>query len=301
MKITVIGHFCVDVFHRADGTEERLFGGIYHSVAALANLASERDTIFPVFGVGKDESDRLRSALSQYKNVDLSGLFTFENETNTVHYDDDNPNERSLNIAPPIPFRQIKPFLNVDGVYVNMISGRDIVVDTLDEIRLEIRSRKTALHLDMHCLTLTVNPDGTRVHKAMADWRRWCFMTDSVQLNDEEAREMSVEGFNDELLAKQMIPLMVKAFLITRGAQGASLYQEQHKQLSRVDLTEELNAAPVSTLGSGDIFGISFLYSVLKKKSYAEAAQFAQKTASHSTRFSLADKHRELKAMRELL
>ncbi len=66
-------------------------------------------------------------------------------------------------------------------------------------------------------------------------------------------------------------------------------------------LTDELNEKPVSTLGSGDIFGIAFLYFTLKKKNYPEAAQLAQKTASHSTKFGLADKHKELKAMRELL
>ncbi len=301
MKLTVIGHICIDVFHKADGTEERALGGIYHSVAAMANLASDRDTIFPVFGVSKKDEEQIRTALTKYKNIDLSGLFSFEGETNTVHYYDDSPNERSLDIAKPIPFRQIKPFLNVDGVYVNMISGKDIVIDTLDEIRLEIRSKKVSLHLDMHSLTLTVNPDGTRVHKEMADWRRWCFMTDSVQMNDEEAREMSVEGFSDELLAKQMIPLMVKAFIITRGAKGATLYQEQHKVLTALQMTEELDTEPVSTLGSGDIFGISFLYFYLKKKNYVDAAQLAQRTASHSTKFNLSEKHRELKAMRELL
>ena len=301
MKLTIIGHICFDIFHRVDGTEERVLGGIYHAVAAMANLASDRDTIYPVFGVGKKDGEQVRTVLSQYKNIDLSGIFTFDGETNSVHYYDDSPNERSLDIAAPIPFRAIKPFLNVDGIYVNMISGKDIVVDTLDEIRLEIRGKKTALHLDMHCLTLSVNPDGTRVHKEMADWRRWCFMTDSVQMNEEEAKEISVEQFNDELLAKQMIPLMVKAFIITRGERGATLYQEQHKQLSAVTFTDEANVPPVSTLGSGDIFGIAFLYFYLKKKNYPEAAELAQKTASHSTKFQLTEKHRELKAMRELL
>ena len=112
---------------------------------------------------------------------------------------------------------------------------------------------------------------------------------------------LTVEQFNDELLAKQMIPLMVKAFIITRAERGATLYQEQHKQLSAVTFTDEVNVPPVSTLGSGDIFGIAFLYFYLKKKNYPEAAERAQKTASHSTKFQLTEKHRELKAMRELL
>ena len=301
MKLTVIGHFCMDVFHRADGTEEKKFGGIFHSAAALANLASDRDTVYPVFGVGETEYKEVRSLLSQYKNIDPAGIFQFSEESNTVHYFDDSPNECSVKVSKPIPFSHIKKFLNVDAVYVNMISGNDITVDTLDEIRLEIRGKKIPLHLDMHCLTLSVNEDGTRVRKPMADWRRWCFMTDSVQMNEEEASELSIEQLNNELLAKHMLPLMVKAFVITRGEKGATMYQEEHKVLLTTEIAFEKNNEPVSTIGSGDIFGVSFLYFYLKKKNYIDAATYAQKIASHSTKFSLTEKHQQLRAMRELL
>jgi len=67
-----------------------------------------------------------------------------------------------------------------------MLSGKDITVETIDEIRLEVRGKKIPIHLDMHCLTIGVNDDGTRVRNPMADWRRWCFMIDSVQMNEEE-------------------------------------------------------------------------------------------------------------------
>lgn len=301
MKITVIGHFCVDIFHHSDGTEEKKFGGIFHSIAAIANLASDRDVIFPVAGVGSTELDDLTSALSQYKNVDCSALYRYEGDSNYVHYHDDQPNECSVNISRPIPFAHIRKFLNVDGIYINMISGNDITVDTMDEIRLDVRGKKTPIHIDLHCLTLHVNEDGTRTFKPMADWRRWCFMTDSVQLNEQEASEISVEHFNNELLAKQMIPLMVNAFVITRGENGATLYQEEHKHLLVTEIPGEKNPAPVSTIGSGDIFGVAFTYAYLKKKNYADAAAFAQKTASFSTQYSLEEKHRQLKVMREHL
>lgn len=301
MKITVIGHYCIDVFHHADGTEEQHRGGIYHSVAAFANLASDRDTIYPVFGVGEKDMEDLRTVFSQYKNIDLSGIFQFAGESNRLHYFDDQPNECSLNISAPIPFSHIQKFMNVDGIYINMISGSDITVDTIDEIRLAVRGKKTPIHFDVHCLALHVHDDGTRTHRPLADWRRWCFMMDSVQMNEHEAVEISLEHFTDELLAKQMIPLMVKAFLITRGEKGATLYQENHKQLFTTEITGEKNLEPASTIGSGDIFGTSFFYAVLKKKSYSDAAAFAQKTAAYSTAFSVSEKHRQLKAMKEQL
>ncbi len=301
MKIAVIGHYCIDVFHRSDGTEEERHGGIFHSAAAFANLATDRDTIIPVFGAGEKEIEEIKNALSRYKNIDLSGIFQYSGETNRVHYYDDQPNERLLNIAEPIPFSHVKKFLSVDGVYVNMISGRDLTVDTIDEIRLAIRKKKTPIHLDLHCLTLHVHENGSRSFRPMADWRRWCFMTDSVQMNEEEAAEMSVEHFNDELLAKQMIPLMVKAFIITRGANGATVYQEEHKHLLTTQIPGEPQTKTVSVLGSGDIFGAAFFFACLKKKSYVDAAQFANRAASMSTQYSVSEKYEQLTSMREQL
>ena len=301
MKITVIGHFCVDVFRSAGGIEEKKFGGIFHSVAALANIASERDTIYPVFGVGEREFEEVHSALTQYKNINDEGIFQFSGESNSVLYDEENPNERSLNVSKPIQFSHIKKFLNVDGVYINMISGNDITVDTIDEIRLEVRGKKTPIHLDMHCLSLQVNEDGTRSRKPLADWRRWCFMTDSVQMNEEEASEISLEHYSDELLAKHIMPLMTKMFVITRAEKGATVYQEEHKQLLMTEITSEANPEPISTIGSGDIFGAAFMYHYLKKKNYIEAVTFAQKTAAFSTKYPLSEKHQQLKAMRELI
>lgn len=292
MKIAIIGHFCLDIFHQADGTEQRELGGIFHSVAAMANLASDRDTLFPVFGVGETEFEQVKSAISAYKNIDLDGIFQFAGESNYVHYFDNNTPECSLRIAKPIPLEHIKKYLDVDGVYINMISGADITVDTIDEIRLEVRKKKIPIHLDMHCLTLSVDSDGKRTRRAMLDWRRWCFMTDSVQMNEEEAQGISMEKFDDVLLAKQMMPLMVKAFVITRAERGISLYQADHKHLITKDFANEITATPVSVIGSGDIFGASFLYAFLKKKKYDEAAIFAQRAASVTTRYALAEKHR---------
>lgn len=301
MKVTLIGHFCVDVFHRSDGSEEKKPGGIYHAVAAMANLADDGDRLYPVFGAGASEMELITSTLSVYPNVDLGGVYTLPNGSNIVHYYDDRQAERVENISPPIPLESIRPFLSVDGIYINMISGSDITLETLDHIRLEVRKRKTPLHIDMHCLTLGINPDGTRFRRAMSDWRRWCFMTDSVQMNEEEAGGITLEQYGDDTFAKQMMPLMVKAFVVTRGKNGATLYREEHKVLKRTDVGGGANEHPVSDIGSGDIFGAAFLYAFLKKNNYAEAASIAHAVAAHSTRFSVSDKHQEIRSQRILV
>lgn len=301
MKITLIGHFCVDILHRANGEEEKVFGGIYHAIAAMASLAGEKDILYPVCGVGSAEINDVKNILAQFGNIDVNGIYALDHGSNYVHYFDDHPNEKVENISPSIPFEGIKKYLNSDGIYINMISGNDITLETLDRIRLEVRSKRIPIHFDVHCLTLGVNPDGTRFRRAMSDWRRWCFMTDSVQMNEEEAEGITLEHLNDEAFAKQMMPLMVKAFVVTRGKKGATLFQDEHKVLKRTDFSDGTNDSPVSEVGSGDIFGASFLYGYLKKKNYNTAALFAQSVASYSTRFPLRSKHQELKSVRDRL
>lgn len=301
MKITLIGHFCIDIFHHSDGRVEKRLGGIYHAVAALANIALQNDILFPVFGVGVKEMDEVRAALGKFKNVNLAGIFQLDTDSNIVHYFDDSPNECVQNISPPISFTSLEPFLAADGIYINMISGRDITLETLDRIRLAVREKRIPIHLDVHCLALGINPDGTRFSRAVSDWRRWCFMTDSVQMNEKEARAIAMEHYSDEVLAKQMIPLMVKAFVVTRGKNGATLFREDHKTLKRNDFNEGGNENPVSVIGSGDIFGASFLYRYVQTKNYTEAASFAQKVSAFSTQFSLSEKHNKLQKMREVV
>ena len=299
MKLTLIGHLCFDVFHEKDGAEHTEIGGIYHAVAAMSYLAADKDTIIPVFGVGSKEYDDVVKQFGSLKNVNTAGIFSFDGETNHVHYFADGSNECSASIAAPIPFHRIKPFLNVDGIYINMISGHDISIDTLDEIRLDVRPKKIPIHLDIHCRTLQVEADGTRSRRPMSEWRRWCFMIDTVQMNEEEARGISIEKFSDELLAKQMIPLMVKNFIITRGEKGASLYKADHKHVIQKEIDAELVEHPVSVLASGDIFGAAYHFSYVKKENSDHSAQFAVKAASLATRYSVSDKHQVLSTLRE--
>src|SRR5258706_10551312 len=84
MKITIIGHLCLDVIRHPDGTETQSYGGIFFSVATLANLLGPKDSVKPVFGVGKGDYDAFIDRLKSYPNVDTSGVFVFNGPTNQV-------------------------------------------------------------------------------------------------------------------------------------------------------------------------------------------------------------------------
>src|SRR5262245_42942661 len=168
MKIAVLGHLCLDVIHHPDSTLTEGYGGIFFSVAALANLLGPDDVVVPVLGIGKTDFDPFVERLRRYPNISTDGLYRFNGPTNQVHLYYSGPAERmekSEYISEPIPLKKIAPHLDADMILLNMISGFDITLETLDEIRMEVREQHTPVYLDLHSLTLGIREDFTRFHR----------------------------------------------------------------------------------------------------------------------------------------
>ena len=283
MKILVIGHLCLDVIHPLDGPDIESYGGIYYAVGTLAALLGKDDTVIPVFGLNTNDYPLLIEHLAQFPNVDVSGIYTFDAPSNRVHltYTDASSRiECSRDIAEPIPFDRIKRHLAVDGILINMISGFDITLETMDQIRMTVRPDKTPIHFDYHSLTLGINGNNERFRRPLENWRRWGFMLDTIQMNEEEIRGLSIDLMTEEQTAGHLLTLSVKGLLITRAARGVSLYTNDHKHLKRQDipgLSVDGNGEPT---GCGDVFGAAFHYHFLKSSDLAAAAGFANRTAA---------------------
>jgi sugar/nucleoside kinase (ribokinase family) len=287
MKFLVVGHLCLDVIHPAEGPEVESYGGIYYAIAALASLARSSDVITPVFGVNKAEYAPLVEHLARYPNVDTGGIFKFEQPTNRVHLyyrDQQNRIECSKDIAAPIPYERIRRHLSVDGILVNMISGSDIAVDTLDHIRLAIRSHGIPLHFDFHSLTLGIKPDHERVRRPVDTWRRWAFMTDTIQLNEEEIGGLTIEKLTEQQTAGHLLTLSVKGVIVTKGERGATLYQSEHKKVLQTEFSAVHQEKAVDTTGCGDVFGAAFLYQYAKTKDLHASTDFANRAAAAKVR-----------------
>lgn len=300
MHITVIGHLCKDVVHRSNGSLQReeqqteYFGGIFFSVAALGAMASDEDTIHPVFGVSESDHEALLNQLRKYPNVETGGIFTFQEPTNSVHLFYDMAQARvecSKNISQPVPFTRIKPYLDTDALLINMISGFDITLETLDAIRMQIRDRRIPIHFDFHSLTLGIDRDFKRFRRPLTDWRRWCFMLNSIQLSEEEALGLSAERYNEPALINQLMPLMVNALVITRGSRGATvIVQDVHKKLTLSEIPGIPLDGAVDPTGCGDVFGATFLYYSLKTKDFVLAARSANEVAAVNATVTGPDK-----------
>jgi sugar/nucleoside kinase (ribokinase family) len=282
MNILVVGHFCLDVIYPEIGERTESYGGIYYSMVALSGLLGKDGTVVPVFGVNRQDYGPLMEHLKEFRNIDTSGIFRFEEPTNTVElfYGREGRKERSTNIAQPIPFERIKRQLGVDGILVNMISGFDLSLETLDSIRMAVRARTTPMHLDYHSLTLGVTAENGRFRRPVEDWRRWAFMIDTIQLNEEEMAGLSGQKMEEKELAGHLLTLGVKGVVVTRGSRGATLFWNEKKKVAVKDLPSNGNSKAADTTGCGDVFGAAFFLKYLKTRDLADAARFANAAAA---------------------
>jgi sugar/nucleoside kinase (ribokinase family) len=125
-----------------------------------------------------------------------------------------------------------------------------------------------------------VNERHERFRRPLADWRRWAFMIDTIQLNEEEIAGLTVETMEEERAVGHILMLGVKGVLITRGARGVSVYLNEQKKVVRTDLAAPAVDPAGSPVGRGDMFGAAFLYHYVKNHNVLAAAESAQASAT---------------------
>lgn len=285
MKFLVIGHYSHDVLHEPEGVERVQAGGLHQAIACLSNLCTPQDQIFPIFGVHSAEHQTVVEALHQLANVETVGIYAMDSPTHRVHYYPGSNGAHAVcvkEVAPPIPYDRIKKSLDVDGILLNMVSGNDLTLETVDEIRMTVRGTTTKLHFDFHNLTLGIGKDHERVRRPVVEWRRWAFMMDTVQLNEEEIAGLARESRTEQRTAGHLLTLSVKGVLVTRGAVGASLYYNEHKKVLRKDFPVPVSEARFR-VGAGDLFGAAFLWQYCKTGDLFAATEGAVLRAAAGT------------------
>jgi sugar/nucleoside kinase (ribokinase family) len=289
MVITVIGHLCLDVIEHPDGTETEHFGGIYFSVATLAALLKKSDTVQPVFGVGKAEYEMLMDRLSVYPNVDPAGIYKFNGPTNRVRLTYTTTQQRiecSKHIAEPIPWKKIRPWASANVILINMISGFDLTLETLDQIRMETRDDRTPIYFDVHCLPYGVDGNCTRIPHPVETWRRWLFMLHAAQVNEAELKALPQEPMEERSFATHVLALNTDVLHVTKGERGSVLYTNEHKHIKQKDFPAFDPEKAVDTTGCGDVFGAAYCAYYLRSKDVVASTRFANRVASLNAQFA---------------
>jgi sugar/nucleoside kinase (ribokinase family) len=299
MKYLVIGEPCVDLIHRADGDVIHSYGGILYSAISLAVLSSKGDVVYPLMNLGSDEYANIIEIFRRYPNINTGGINKVAHPTRKVNLYYNNYNsgksarlEHSTEPTYTLDFEPIEKFLKgADGILVNMISGVDITLDTFKKIRDKFSG---FMHIDIHNLVMKTNEDGSREHTNLPEWRDWCGVPTTLQMNEFEIASLSRTIKNEYEIAEEILMNKenhTEGVIITRGKIGVSGFRKKEKvfagekffDLDKEDVLALESPHFADSTGCGDVFAASFTMEFSKSRNFRKSLNFATRTASINT------------------
>jgi len=301
MRLGVIGSFVWDVIYgrdpRRDPVEE--WGGITYALSAFDAALPESWHLVPLAKVGSDLWPQARRFVSGLRRAAPDAMpieVPVANNRVRIEYSSDELRSEVLRGGvPPWTWIGLRPLLrDLDALYINLISGFELDLETLQLIR---RHFPGPIYLDLHSLLLGIQPDGTRFPQAIADPAAWFTCADLVQVNEQE---MSLMAADPMALAATAMREGVQSLIVTLGKRGVvyvlspgfdrlgDLGREEEHRTGAVRtalVPAEHVDAPGDPTGCGDVFGATYFSRLLTGDTFAVALRAAIRAASRNVTF----------------
>jgi hypothetical protein len=311
-RVGVIGSFVWDVIHGRDPRDAPVeeWGGITYALGALeAALPSDWEFV-PILKVGSDLAQSARQFVADLERAapDAAPIeVPHPNNRVVMHYQSDE--RRCEHLSGGVPgwsWLGLKPLLvNLDALYINLISGFELDLETAQLIRQHFRG---PIYCDIHSLLLAVQPNGLRTLQPLANPAAWCRCFDLIQVNEDEMRMMS--SAPTELAAIAMAE-GVSSITITLGNRGVVYFASPgFERLSdvrrptlgpasgairtgQVPAKPTRHAGPGDPTGCGDVWGATYFSRLLAgdklETAIDRAMDAAARNVDHRGATGLAD------------
>lgn len=300
MRIGLIGNIVTDEITMLDGSLTKSWGGAFYSIVIFEKLLEANERLIPLTPVGYDVWDELQTDLKKFFKVNTSALYQANDKNNKVYLKYLNSNEREEradNILPPIESKKFEAVLEFDALFFNFISGFEVTLDTLQEVRKTFGGK---MLMDLHSLTLGIDEKGYRYKRIPQNWKSWVACFDCVQMNQVEADliiEYEDSISSHEELAKYLLLNGAEVVNITLGENGSLVAYLEDEKIELRHLNAEKDLVAVDPTGCGDAYLAAFGLEYIRGSHPVAAAKNANKIAGlvstlrgieeiHSTKFS---------------
>jgi sugar/nucleoside kinase (ribokinase family) len=161
-----------------------------------------------------------------------------------------------------------------DGILINMITGFDITLNQLTEIR---KNYSGLIFIDVHTLSRGLDENYKRNFRLIPDFDKWAKCLDIIQVNQSELFTLSQKK-NEIEIVEELFNYGVNIVCVTKGELGAKVYfKNSNEILSYFIAARKINNPNV--IGCGDVFGASFFYSYIRNKNVLDSLSNAVATA----------------------
>ena len=263
-------------------------GGIFYTTVALANIANPSDEVYVCTTIDKLNEKLFPPVFKRIK----PNYISYSPNIPTVKlniYNNKEREEKYENVSGNLQFN-IGDFNRFDGIMINMITGYDITLAQLKEIR---KSYNGIIYFDVHTFSRGLDSDMRRNFRRIKDFKEWAKCVDIIQCNELEVKTLSSKTIEKEI-ARELIGYGVKQLIVTKGNKGAKVYFSKNTFLSSEEIPA-LDVESVNKVGCGDVFGAVYFYNYIGNENLIEALTLANIAAGTSTTYSDIDDYLNLK------
>jgi sugar/nucleoside kinase (ribokinase family) len=271
MKLLIIGHSVEDHFIRSENEEVKP-GGIYYTASALNYLKAPDDEIVLLTAI---ENGNYGLFSKVYDNFDKS----FFQEVDSIPkvflkiYKQDERDECYNKVTENLNIN-IDNLDSFDGVLINMITGFDISLEQLINLR---KSFNGFIYIDVHTLSRGLEADGIRNFRIIPDFSKWAGLLDIIQVNQHELFTLSDKKEQMDIV-REILNTGTKYLILTMEDLGARVFYLDDGDIN--SLFKPANKIEVKNkIGCGDIFGAVFFYNYLKNSDINESLEKANNAA----------------------
>ncbi|HSP87148.1 MAG TPA: carbohydrate kinase family protein [Ignavibacteriaceae bacterium] len=255
MKLLVVGHSVADTIDFRNEISSKP-GGIFYSIAALNNFKKEIDKICLITAVDKKNYFLFEE---EYKKIDVK-IFNNVESVPKVHLkieEDEERHEWYENINQHLVF-DIKDLNVYDGIFINMITGFDITLEQLKEIR---KNYKGSIYFDVHAFSRGLNEKMQRHFRVIPDFKEWASNLDIIQANKNELKTLNKKETEREII-EEVFNCGIKYLIITLEDKGVEIFFKENN-LIKSFYEPAINIEVKNKVGCGDVFGALFFYSYI--------------------------------------
>ena len=283
-SVALVGTINRDTIFTADGVQTESYGGLMYSILSLAEIVGEDGDIYPVCNVGQDMEVVVRDKLAAYASVRLDGIRFVPEKTPHcfMNYDaEGNKRETLQGGVPGLTFDHLKPFLDCNAVCFNFITGMELDLETLRQVRAATQS---LICMDVHSLTLGIDENRNRFWRGPPHWEDWLGCADVVQMNEQEGALLAGEALDGDAatlrFAEKILERGSTTLMITRNERGSqTIFCNPQGGIDVQVFDASSSGEPQDETGCGDTFLMGFTWAFLQTGDRTRASLFANRVA----------------------
>lgn len=280
MNFLVIGHSVVDKIIEKEHCSIKP-GGIFYTVISLLSQIESGDKIFLCSNVDEKNSVLFKHVYDWVEREFLNTVNSIPN-VELVLSENGERKETYSEIAENLILPE-KDFDRFEGILINMITGYDISLLQLKEIR---KSYDGIIYFDVHTLSRGVDKELNRDFRQIKNFDEWAKCIDILQANESELKTLSSKR-EEITIVEELFSYGINQIVITRSDKGATVFYKDLNSIKYV-FKEILHLKAVNKVGCGDVFGAVYFYNCIKHKKIHLALEQANLYAGISTTYSEA-------------